>query len=83
MAVAELDQDIRRTVRATLRTVASPPPDAFLKSNKSYLSAWDGVKQVRALTNIQLSLNRQADLNKDPSRSILYVRRGGLFRWPI
>lgn len=46
MAVAELDQDIRRTVRATLRTVASPPPDTFLKSNDSFLSAWGGVENI-------------------------------------
>ncbi|KAF8806818.1 alpha/beta-hydrolase [Phlegmacium glaucopus] len=45
-AVAELDQDIRRTIRATLRTVASPPPDTFLKSNVSFLSAWDGVEKI-------------------------------------
>lgn len=51
-AVAELDQDIRRTVRATLRTVASPPPDTFLTSNVSFLSAWDSVEEVRVLTNI-------------------------------
>ena len=52
VAVVELDQNIRRSVRATLRTVTSPPPDAFLKSNKSFLSAWDGVEQVSALINI-------------------------------
>jgi soluble epoxide hydrolase / lipid-phosphate phosphatase len=52
MAVVELDQNIRRSVRATLRTVASPPPDTFLKSNVSYLSAWDSVEQVSVLTNI-------------------------------
>jgi soluble epoxide hydrolase/lipid-phosphate phosphatase len=46
IAVSELDRDIRRTLRATLRTVASPPPDSFLKSNESFLSAWDGVKQI-------------------------------------
>lgn len=50
--MAELDQDIRRTLRATLRTVASPPPDTFLKSNDSYLSAWGGVENVRALISI-------------------------------
>lgn len=45
-AVAELDKDVRRTVRATLRTIASPPPDDFLKNEKSLLAAWDGVDEV-------------------------------------
>ncbi|KAF8905777.1 Alpha/Beta hydrolase protein [Gymnopilus junonius] len=45
-SIAELDKDIRRTIRATLRTVASPPPDAFLKSDESYLTAWDGVGEI-------------------------------------
>ena len=52
MAVVELDQNIRRSVRAVLRTVTSPPPDTFLKSNESFLSAWDSVEQVSVLTNI-------------------------------
>ncbi|KAF8906764.1 Alpha/Beta hydrolase protein [Gymnopilus junonius] len=46
IAVAELDKDIRRTVRATLRTVDSPAPDDFLKSDKSFLAAWDGFDEV-------------------------------------
>lgn len=70
IAIAELDRDIRRSVRATLRTVASPPPDAFLKSNESFLSAWDGVKQVSVLTNINYFSNRQSDLKK---RSLLFL----------
>jgi soluble epoxide hydrolase / lipid-phosphate phosphatase len=45
-AVAELDTDIRRTLRATLRTVASPPPADFLLSNSSYLVAWKNVSTV-------------------------------------
>jgi soluble epoxide hydrolase / lipid-phosphate phosphatase len=45
-AVAELGADIRRTLRATLRTVASPPPPDFLLSNSSYLRAWKGVDTV-------------------------------------
>ncbi|PPQ72384.1 hypothetical protein CVT26_006744 [Gymnopilus dilepis] len=43
-ATAELDKDIRRTVRATLRTLDSPPPKGFLRSQKSFLAAWDGVE---------------------------------------
>lgn len=42
-AVVELGKNITRTTRATLRTVDSPPPAAFLKSKDSYLSGWDDV----------------------------------------
>nr|GAT47192.1 alpha/beta-hydrolase [Mycena chlorophos] len=45
-AVAELAKDIRRTVRATLRDKASPPPEGFLKSDKTFLGAWDGVAEI-------------------------------------
>lgn len=45
-ALAELNADIRRTLRATLRTVASPPPADFLLSNSSYLVAWQNVSTV-------------------------------------
>ncbi|KAF5322653.1 hypothetical protein D9619_001283 [Psilocybe cf. subviscida] len=45
-AVRELDTDIRRTTRATLRTVASPPPSHFLKNADSFLAAWDDVKEI-------------------------------------
>jgi hypothetical protein len=45
-AIAELNTDIRRTLRATLRTVASPPPSDFLTSNSSYLDAWKNVSTV-------------------------------------
>jgi len=45
-AIAELNADIRRTLRATLRTVASPPPSDFLLSNSSYLVAWNKVSTI-------------------------------------
>jgi soluble epoxide hydrolase/lipid-phosphate phosphatase len=45
-AVVELDNNITRTIRATLRTVDSPPPADFLKSNDSFMSAWKGVEVV-------------------------------------
>ena len=45
-AIAELSVDIRRTLRATLRTVSSPPPVDFLLSNSSYLAAWENVTTV-------------------------------------
>ena len=52
-AVAELDRDIRRTARATLRTVTSPPPDHFLKDENSFLSAWGDVEEARIDTECQ------------------------------
>jgi len=45
-AIVELNADIRRTLRATLRTVASPPPSDFLLSNSSYLVAWKNVSTI-------------------------------------
>jgi len=45
-AIAERDQNITRTIRATLRTVDSPPPDEYLKSSDSFLDAWVHVKEI-------------------------------------
>ncbi|KAL6304154.1 Alpha/Beta hydrolase protein [Sparassis latifolia] len=46
VAAKQLNADIRRSLRATLRTVASPPPDTFLADPNSYMGAWDGVKEI-------------------------------------
>lgn len=48
-ATAELDRDIRRTIRATLRTVSSPPPDAYLQSQDSFLDAWGHIEEIPAV----------------------------------
>jgi len=45
-AVAELNHDIRRTLRGTIRSVASPPPESFLTSVDTFIGAWDGVDEV-------------------------------------
>jgi len=45
-AIKELATDIRRTLRGTLRTVDSAPPDAFLESTTSFLGAWDDVAEI-------------------------------------
>lgn len=45
-AADELGRDVRRTLRATLRTVDSPPPDAFLRQKDSFLRGWDSVEEV-------------------------------------
>ncbi|KAF8838646.1 alpha/beta-hydrolase [Paxillus ammoniavirescens] len=43
-AVVELNNDIRRTLRGTLRSVDSPPPAEFLKSTETFMGAWKGRK---------------------------------------
>ncbi|KAJ3823957.1 Alpha/Beta hydrolase protein [Lentinula raphanica] len=45
-AAEELDKDTRRSVRATLRTKDSPPPDGFLTSPHSFLDAWGHVEEI-------------------------------------
>ncbi|KAJ7574124.1 alpha/beta-hydrolase [Mycena floridula] len=45
-AIAELDKNITRTLRATLRTKDSPPPDAYLTSETSFLEAWSHVPKL-------------------------------------
>ncbi|ETW84768.1 epoxide hydrolase [Heterobasidion irregulare TC 32-1] len=45
-AVNELKKDIRRTLRGTLRTVDSPPPEAFLMQTDSFLAGWSDVKEI-------------------------------------
>ncbi|KAK0191621.1 Alpha/Beta hydrolase protein [Armillaria mellea] len=45
-AVKELDRDIRRSLRATLRAKSSPPPDEFLKSSETFLGAWSDYEEV-------------------------------------
>ncbi|KAJ7618451.1 Alpha/Beta hydrolase protein [Roridomyces roridus] len=45
-AIAELDKDIRRSLRAVFRTHASPPPDAFLQSQTEFLGAWADVAEI-------------------------------------
>ena len=45
-AAQEISKDARRTLRATLRTVASPPPPTFLEQTDSYLRGWESVDTV-------------------------------------
>ncbi|KAN0140064.1 epoxide hydrolase [Lactarius tabidus] len=45
-AIAELNTDIRRTLRSTIRSASSPPPADFLQSNSSYLAAWENVTTI-------------------------------------
>jgi hypothetical protein len=50
-AIHELDRDVRRALRGTLRDVASPPPESFLTSPDTYMGAWDGVDEVCVLVS--------------------------------
>ncbi|KAH0839352.1 alpha/beta-hydrolase [Lanmaoa asiatica] len=43
-AIAELNRDVRRTLRGTLRSIASPPPKTFLRSRETFMGAWDGME---------------------------------------
>ena len=45
-AIAELNKDIRRTIRGTLRSLASPPPNSFLRSKTSYLKAYKHLEEI-------------------------------------
>ncbi|KZT63800.1 alpha/beta-hydrolase [Daedalea quercina L-15889] len=46
LARHELDTDIRRTLRATLRTTVDPPPKSFLTDTRSFLNAWESVNEI-------------------------------------
>lgn len=48
-AVSELDMDIRRTLRATLRSVESPPPDHFLTRDDTFIGTWNEIQEVNLL----------------------------------
>jgi soluble epoxide hydrolase/lipid-phosphate phosphatase len=45
-AIAELNKDTRRSLRAVLRTKSSPPPDSFLTSTSNFLDAYSGYKEI-------------------------------------
>lgn len=49
LAQAELDHDIRRSLRATLRGMASPPPKAYLTHTDSFLRAYEDIAEVCCL----------------------------------
>ena len=75
-ATDELDRDIRRTLRGTLRDVASPPPESFLTSPDTFIGAWDGVDEVCfSVWRVHVSANLYLS---DSSHPILLERRGGL-----
>ena len=78
-AADELDRDVRRTLRGTLRDVASPPPESFLTSRDTYMGAWDGADEVCftgvAGSRVRVSANLYLS---DSSHPILLERGGGL-----
>jgi soluble epoxide hydrolase/lipid-phosphate phosphatase len=70
-AIAELNTDIRRTLRASLRTVASPPPSGFLTSTSSYLDAWKNVSTVSLEMMSMVSPELRGDIALDTSSPVL------------
>ncbi|TRM68733.1 Alpha/Beta hydrolase protein [Schizophyllum amplum] len=46
IAVAELNQDVRRTLRGTLRQKSSPPPDDFLTYTDTFIGAWKDYAEI-------------------------------------
>ncbi|CAG7854202.1 SubName: Full=Uncharacterized protein {ECO:0000313/EMBL:CCA70423.1} [Serendipita indica DSM 11827] len=45
-AIAELNKDVRRTIRAALRSLASPSPYRFLRSKTSFLKAYNHLEEI-------------------------------------
>ena len=70
-AITELNADIRRTLRATMGTVASTPPPDFLTSNSSYLDAWKNVPTVGLEMMSMMSPKLNADIVLDTSTLVL------------
>jgi len=48
-AVEELEKDVRRTIRATLLSADTPPPEAFLTSKDSFLHGWQDVSELNLI----------------------------------
>ena len=61
-AVAELEGDVRRTLRAAYRSVKNPPPEGFLKSGDALLDAY-GPAEVIIFSSFPfaLSINLRRD----------------------
>lgn len=77
-AIAELNTDIRRTLRATLRNVKSPPPPDFLLSNSSFLAGWQNVSTVGLVMMYVITPSLVQKLALDPTNTVLQSGRGGL-----
>ena len=45
-AIAELNSDIRRSLRGTFRSASSPPPAHFLLANDTFMGAWNNVEVI-------------------------------------
>ncbi|KAL1741254.1 Alpha/Beta hydrolase protein [Schizophyllum fasciatum] len=46
VAVPELNEDVRRTIRGTLRQKSSPPPDDFLTYKDTFMRPWKGYAEI-------------------------------------
>lgn len=77
-ATDELDRDVRRTLRGTLRDVASPPPESFLMSPDTFIGAWDGVDEVRSSMSRVPVTKCLLLVSSDSSHPVLLERGRGL-----
>ena len=54
-AIAELNSDVARTLRATIRSARHPPPDAYLRDTTSFMKAYDDI-EVRGSFLVKITL---------------------------
>ena len=73
-AITELNADVRRTLRATLRSVASPPPDVFLQQTDSFLRGWDGI-EVRCPASVSYENDANEEYSHHLSHSLLKKKK--------
>ena len=75
-AIAELNKDIRRTLRATLRTSKSPVPPRFLTNPNSFMAEWDEFVEVRTVMIFQEDLSEPVFVRRfRPSSSSPRMKR--------
>ncbi|KAH9963261.1 alpha/beta-hydrolase [Russula dissimulans] len=84
-AVAELNRDIRRTLRTTLRNVASPPPEVFLTSKDTFMGTWDSVDEVLPIpffsTEEEDYWVEQYNINGFDHTLVFYTKENTLASW--
>lgn len=74
-AIVELNRDVRRTLRGTMRSVASPPPKSFLRSRETFMGAWDGMEAslviARSFQRLTCLLDTSDSVHLDRGRGLL------------
>ena len=75
-AIAELNKDVRRTLRATLRTSKSPVPPRFLTNPNSFMAEWNEVAEVRTVTIFENHSKKRVSVRRfRPSSSSPRMKR--------